>query len=60
MREAQEGDARHEGRSPKNWELENIDMMVVAGFTQGSYSTCVFYREEMTLELLHMETILRC
>ncbi len=29
-----------------DWEMEYTEMMVEAGFKQGSYSACVFYREE--------------
>ncbi len=30
----------------QNWELEYSEMMIEAGFIQGSYSACVFYRKD--------------
>ncbi len=29
----------------QNWEVEHIEMMIEAGFTQGVYSPCVFYHK---------------
>ncbi len=33
----------------QNWELEYTQMMVEAGFTQGSHSTCDFYHKQMAV-----------
>ncbi len=30
----------------QNWQLEYTEMMAEAGFTQGSYSACMFYPKE--------------
>ncbi len=42
-----------------NWELEYTEMMVEAGFTQGSCSACVFYREQMEVHEVDVQKILR-
>ncbi len=36
----------------QNWELGYTDMMLEAGFRQGSHSACVFYREQKNVRVV--------
>ena len=36
----------------QNWELECTEMMLEAGFKQGSYSACVFYNEQRNVRVV--------
>ncbi len=36
----------------QNWEMERTDMLLEAGFRQGSYSSCVFYHEQKNVRLV--------
>ncbi len=38
--------------SAQNWEMEYTEMMVGAGFRQGSHRDCVFYREEKSVRVV--------